>query len=59
MVSVNPNYQFLWLLVVVKNSLGKNVWFAVWVSLAIGAFAKVRIDPVPGYEPTKKTRGKK
>lgn len=57
MVSVNLNHWFLLLVVVVKDNLGKNVWFAVWVtlevSLEIGAFAKTRIDSWLAVSPQK------
>ena len=54
MVSMNSNYQFLWLLAIIRDNRGKNVWFVGWVSLEvsleIGAFAKMAVDPVAGYK---------
>lgn len=50
------------MLVVVKYTLAKNVWFVVWVmlevSLEIGAFAKLRTDLGLAGSP-KKIWGKK
>lgn len=60
MVSKNPIYQFLWLLVIVMSHLGKNVWFCVGdigSELGVRNLAQMRTDPVVGCESPKKARG--